>query len=486
MKKLFVQTNELDERATLELGLSGEILMENAASKIANLIRKKFKKGSKILGVAGSGNNGADVIAALRMLYGDYDTEIFLCKEELGELAKKQFLAAQKVGVKRIYEIEGFKSGTHLIKDDKFIPTKKQNIKCVIDGIFGSGLSRELDDGYIEIINALNDIKSYKIACDVPSGLDKNGKILGACFRADVTVTMGARKLGLYSDAAKNFTGKIKVARLGVSDKIFQTQTQNFLLEKSDMKLPFRDDKNVNKGNFGHIFVMVGEHEGAARMSALAASAMGAGLVSVISDEKILTLDDKLMQSKDVSEKMNAGAVGMGLGKQGIQKLDFEVLKRKSLVLDADMCHEPRTIELLRANKNIVITPHPKEFSSLLNLAGFGELEVGKIQEDRFCLARKFSLEFKCVLLLKGANTIIAQDGKIYVMRYGTSALAKGGSGDVLSGLIVGLLAQGYTPLDAAITASLAHALSARKFKAANYALSPKDIIKGVKCLRKK
>ncbi|MBR8463254.1 NAD(P)H-hydrate epimerase [Campylobacter sp. faydin G-24] len=470
MKGLYLSTAELDSRAVCELGLSEEVLIENAATKIANFIRSKFKKGSRFLGVCGGGNNGADVFAALRMLEGDYQTSYFLASLNLKDMAKKQLESAKKVGVKECENESEF---------DKF--------DCIIDGIFGSGLNRNLNEKSVNLINLLNSIKAFKIACDIPSGLDANGVVMGACFKADVTITMGARKLGLYSDVAKEYVGKIKVALLGVSGSKFQTQTDTFLLTKGDLNLPFRDKKNTNKGEFGHAFFISGEHSGAASLAALSASAIGAGLVSVIGGDKT---DISVMQAQGISEKMNAGAIGMGLGRDRCGKwldgINLKTLSQKSLVIDADMCYEPGIIELLSKNSNIVITPHPKEFSSLLRLSGIANVDVSKIQQNRFKFAREFSFKFGCVLVLKGANTIIAQCGKLYIMCYGTVALAKGGSGDVLSGLIAGLMAQGYTPLKAAITGTLAHALSAHKFKKNNYALNPKDIIKGVKCRLKK
>ena len=178
----------------------------------------------------------------------------------------------------------------------------------------------------------------------------------------------------------------------------------------------------------------------------------------------------------------------MGLGElDEAQKGElFSELKTKdALVIDADLCYEPRTLELLNS-KNIVITPHPKEFASLLELANLGKFDANAVQKNRFKLAQIFSRNFKCVLVLKGANTLIAQGGEVYVMTHGSAALAKGGSGDALSGIVAGLLAQGYDPLNAAISGTLAHALAAREININDYALTVADVIKGLKCLRKK
>ena len=467
MKNLYLDTRILDERASKKFGLSEELLMENAAAGIANFIRKKFKKGMRVLGICGGGNNGADVLCALRMLDGEFECEFILASKNLKSLAAKQLERAKFAGV----------------RESKDVENSLNSAKCLIDGLFGSGLNRNLDEKQIELISKINASTAYTIACDMSSGLSSEGKVLGACVKADTTITMGARKLALYSDAAKDFVGKIKVADLGISAQNYECESDYHLLEKCDLILPNRKNQCVNKGDFGHAFIVSGEHIGASMLCAKAAFAFGTGLVSVISNES-LNLPTQIMQVSKISDKMNAGAVGMGLGKKGIEKLDTQILKGKKLVLDADIFYSAKVLDLL--DENCVLTPHPKEFCSLLRLCNIADIDVKILQESRFAYAKSWSEKFKAVLVLKGANTIIAKDGQIYIMPYGKNTLAKGGSGDVLSGLVLALLAQGYEPLDAAISATLAHALSLKNFKKNSYALSPTDIIKGVKCLRKK
>lgn len=467
MKNLYLDTRILDERAGEKFDLSEEILMENAATGIANLVRKKFKKGMRVLGICGSGNNGADVLCALRMLEGEFECEFILASQNLKLLASKQLERAKSAGV----------------CESKDVENSLNSAKCLIDGLFGSGLNRNLDEKHIELISRINASPAYIIACDMPSGLSSDGKVLGACVKADITITMGARKLGLYSDTAKDFVGKTKVATLGISAQNYECESGYHLLEKRDLVLPNRKNQCVNKGDFGHAFIISGEHIGASKLCAKAAFAFGAGLVSVISSES-LNLPTQIMQASKISKKMNAGAIGMGLGENGIEELDAQILKGKKLVLDADIFYSAKVLDLL--NENCVLTPHPKEFCSLLKLCNIADIDVKTLQENRYAYARAWSEKFKAVLVLKGANTIIAKDGQIYVMPYGKNILAKGGSGDVLSGLVLALLAQGYEPLDAAISATLAHALSLRNFGKNSYALEPTDIIKGVKCLRKK
>lgn len=546
MKKIFFSTEGLDARASAKFGLSEQILMENAAGRIEGEIRKRLKKGSRILALCGSGNNGADAMAALRKLSGDFSCTALCVFQNKGAAGKFQADAARAAGVKLIdiasakddcEHVESASSkdacahegvgGSYLKGASeprgereslsgadisgggdklcaKFTSAKFEiagrggecgnlgnecgepsvlydeitNVDCIIDGIFGSGLNKALSSEICEILSLANSVKSLKIAVDIPSGIDKNGRVLGGAFCADLTITMGALKLALFSDGAKDYVGQIKVANLGISRQNFEEQSEYFLLQKSDLKLPLRRKQNTNKGDFGHTYVVSGQMSGAAQMAALAAHAIGSGLVSVVSDGP-LNLSPILMQ-KSSFEHARVVVCGCGLGER---KIDLAALRGKSCVIDADLCYEREILSLLSDNLNLVITPHPKEFCSLLKIAGIANLSVSELQERRFELARAWSEKFSGVLVLKGANTLIAQAGIIYICDKGSAALAKGGSGDVLAGLIGGLLAQGYPPLQASICGVLAHALAARAFAKNSYALNPLDLIEEVKWL---
>jgi len=551
LKKIFFSTEELDARASAKFGLGEQILMENAACRIEREIRKRLKKGSRILALCGGGNNGADAMAALRRLSGDFSCTALCVLQNRSAAGKFQAEAARAAGVRLIdiasakddckhvgsasskdacaHESVGGSSlkGAGSCDDDpdnerenlnganisgggdklcaKFTSAKFEiaghgdecsdlgnecdnpssglrdeitSADCIIDGIFGSGLNKALSSEICEILSLANSSKSLKIAVDIPSGIDKFGRILGGAFCADLTIAMGALKLALFSDAAKDQVGRIKVANLGISRQNFEERSEYFLLQKSDLKLPLRTKQNTNKGDFGHTYVVSGQMSGAAQMAALAAHAIGSGLVSVVSDEP-LNLSPILMQ-KSSFDAARVVVCGCGLGEQ---KIDLAVLRGKSCVIDADLCYKHEILSLLNANSNLIITPHPKEFCSLLKIAGIADLSVSELQERRFEFARAWSDKFSGVLVLKGANTLIAQEGVIYVCDKGSAALAKGGSGDVLAGLIGGLLAQGYPPLQASICGVLAHALAARAFSKNSYALNPLDLIEEVKWL---
>lgn len=458
MKNIFLQTANLDKYASENLGISELVLMENAASKIEQIVRKKIKKHSKILAICGSGNNSADAICALRKLSGDYECYIYFTSQNLHEMPQIQLKTAKKVGVIETLNL-----------DDDY--------KCIIDGIYGSGFNGDINNQMQSLIEKINSKKALKIAVDIPSGINKFGQIKQNAFKANITVCMGALKMALFSDKAKDFVGKIVVANLGVSRDKFEEKSDINLLQKQDMILPFRKCKNTNKGNFGHTYILSGDMLGASEIAALSANAAGSGLVSVVGNTKQI---NPIIMKKNSLKNAKVVVVGCGLGKK---EINFDELKDKFLVIDADMCYKNETIALLKQNPNFIITPHPKEFSSLLKLANLADINTDEVQENRFKYAKIWSEKFSGVLVLKGANTIIAKDGKLFVMTKGTNALAKGGSGDVLSGILGGLLAQNYSLLDASISGVLMHAYAVRKFKKHSYSLNPFDLIKGLKCL---
>lgn len=459
MQNLYKNTTFLDENAKQNLGLNDEILMENAASSIEKLVRKKLKKGRKILALLGSGNNAADAVCVLRKLSGDFECFAYKTTPKSNKMLEFQSKIAQNVGIKFIQNLD--------IKFD-----------CIIDGIYGSGFKGVLSDEISHLLDFINAKTALKIAVDIPSGIDENGNLQNA-FKADFTITMGAKKLALFNDATKDFVGKIKLANLGISRSKFELPSDTFLLEKSDLTLPFRTTLNSHKGNFGHAYVFCGEMKGAAKIAALSANAIGAGLVSVVSDEILTNLSPILMQKRSFKDAKFL-LIGSGLGNASVE---FNALYDKFLVIDAEMCYKNETISLLRRSDNYVITPHPKEFCALLKLAKIADICVDELQQNRFKFARIWSQNFSGVLVLKGANTIIAQNSKLYIMPFGTPNLAKSGSGDVLAGLILGLLAQKYSPLNAAICATLAHAFAARKVSKNSYSLNPLDLIEMVKIL---
>ena len=459
MKSLFKEVYSLDKKC-YENGLNEFILMENASRTIYDEIKKNDVKSVCI--ISGAGNNGADGIALARMLLNEIDVFLFLPMGVKSEMAK--------------FQLEVYKNYGGEYSE---VP-KMKNYDCYVDAIFGSGLKRDLDTKINKIIKTLNKKEGLKIACDIPTGLDEFGNPKGEVFRANKTITMGAMKLSLFNDFAKDFVGEIKVANLGVSFKNYKNKTQYYLLEKSDMLLPFRDKQNTHKGTYGHLGVLVGQKEGAGIISSLAGLNFGAGLVTAITKEKI-QLPYEIMNDDKITTNYSALCFGMGMGNFYDDEIKNLINLDIPMVIDADMFYKKEIIKFL--DKKVVLTPHPKEFVSLLKLCEIGEYSIETIQKNRFELALEFSKKYpKVVLLLKGANTIISYKNQLYINSFGTQALSKGGSGDVLSGMIGALLSQNYHPLKATITASLAHSFAGDVKP--NYSLTPLKLIHNLERLK--
>lgn len=451
MQKIFDEVGSLDARCYENFNLSEDILMEHAANGMSAFIRHKFPKNSKVIVICGSGNNGADGIACARLLHGDYDVGIYYAKEPKSEMAKLQASRASSIGVKVLDEL--------------------YDADVLVDALVGTGFSGELNAKLHTLMDIMNDSHGFKIACDVPSAY---------AFYADVTLTMGALKKDMYLDSYKDFLGEVKVINLGVSREVYEGDTPWNLLDFSDMKLPSRAKADTHKGTFGHLAIASGSKIGASVLSASSALKFGVGLVTLIGYEKEI-IPHTIMYAHELPKTTTALALGMGLGDDFSDKeLDKFLYDSLPLIIDADIFHMPILLDILK-RKNLVLTPHPKEFVSLLKQSSLVNISVEELQKNRFKYVEMFAKAYPdATLLLKGANVIIAHGGKYYINPHGSSKLAKGGSGDVLSGLIGSLLAQGYSCLDATISASLAHTKLALNYTGADFSLTPDDLIDGI------
>ncbi len=460
MRNLYEDVAFLDRKCYDIYNLSEDLLMEHAAAALAAAVRQEAKRGAKVLIVAGPGNNGGDGVACARQLLGEYDVHLFMPYGAKSQMCKLQ--------LDRFYACGG-----ELSED-------MSEADVVVDALFGTGLSKPLREDAIKLIEHLGALDAIKIACDIPSGLDALGNPHPVALKAHRTVTMGAPKLALYMDNAKDYVGAVEVADLGVSGVLYEEESPYKLLECKDLHPPYRSQQNSNKGTYGHLSLLAGEKEGAAIMAGLAALRYGAGLVTILTYENI-SVPYELMHSSHLPPKTTALAVGMGLGMEYSDEDLWEFLDNDlPLVVDADLFYSDAVLKILEREK-VVLTPHPKEFASLLKVCGIGEYSVAEIQSDRVGFAKKFCTAYpEAVLVLKGANPIIARDESLYINPCGTNALAKGGSGDVLTGLIGALLAQGYEPLEAAIQGSLAHAVASTKVERNDYALTPSDLIEAI------
>ncbi|WQZ51656.1 NAD(P)H-hydrate dehydratase [Helicobacter pylori] len=464
MLSVYEKVKALDKRALEKFNLSEDILMENAAMALERAVLQNASLGAKVIILCGSGDNGGDGYALARRLVGRFKTLVFEMKPAKSPMCQLQKERAKKVGV--------------VIKTWE---EKNEDLECdvLIDCVVGSNFKGELEP-FLNF-ESLSQKARFKIACDIPSGIDSKGRVDKGAFKAHMTISMGAIKSCLLSDRAKDYVGELKVGHLGVFNQIYEIPTDTFLLEKSDLKLPLRDKKNAHKGDYGHAHILLGKHSGAGLLSALSALNFGSGVVSVQALECEITSSNKpleLVFCENFPSPLSAFALGMGL--EGFPKDFNKWLELAPCVLDAGVFYHKEVLQALE--KEVVLTPHPKEFLSLLKLVGIN-ISMLELLDNKLEIARDFSQKYpKVVLLLKGANTLIAHQGQVFINILGSVALAKAGSGDVLAGLILSLLSQNYTPLDATINASLAHALASLEFKN-NYALTPLDLIEKIKRL---
>ncbi|MDY0116909.1 MAG: NAD(P)H-hydrate epimerase, partial [Sulfurimonadaceae bacterium] len=386
MQKLFGEVGSLDKRCYEMYHLSEDILMEHAANGMASYIKANFFKGSSILIVCGSGNNGADGMACARILHGDYAVTLLFAKPPKSKMAQLQ---AQRI-------------------EALHIPTCHKIIPCdvIVDAIVGTGFDGSLDENISSILDDMNQSNAFKIACDIPSGMR---------FRADVTLTMGALKKSLYLDSAKEFVGAIEVIDLGISRSLYEGDTNWFLLDFEDMKLPFRKEKDSHKGTYGHLAVAMGEKNGASIISAQAALRFGVGLVTLVGHEQ-KEIPATLMYANVLPKNTTALALGMGLGNAFSDKdLDAILDNNLPLIADADILISSYILQILE-RKNLVLTPHPKEFVALLKLTNIADITVDELQQNRFHYVERLSEKYPhAILLLKGANVIIAGEGSFFV-----------------------------------------------------------------------
>lgn len=459
MQNIYKDLEVLDKRAIDKYGLSEDILMENAANALYSLILKCTHKMSVVTIVCGGGNNGGDGYALARKLAGDYFVRVLVAKEPKTKMCQLQYDRAMALDIERV---------------KKILPCD-----IIVDCLFGSGFVGEMSLEMEKLISQMNKNARIKIACDIPSGIDRDGNIQNEAFVADYTLSMGALKSCFFSDVAKEYIGEVIVGDLGVGRKSYEIPSNTQLLEKNDMRLPHRKSQNVHKGDFGHLCVYVGEQSGAGLLSALAGFAFGAGLVSVMGEGFQKPIE--LMSAIEIPKNTKSFAIGMGMG--ALPENLHQILQSAPCVLDADMFYQDCMLEILQNHQNLVLTPHPKEFISLLKICNFADLSIDELLKNKIEILREFGAKYpNVVFLLKGANALIAKDSNIYINTFGTPALAKGGSGDVLSGMIGALIAQGYDRLEATISASLAHSF-ASSIDRNTYALTPLKLIENIKNL---
>lgn len=476
------QASELEKNAKENFAIPPFLMMENAAKAMAYFICSKISSTdnsaslTSALIVCGKGNNGGDGYALARLLQNKINVTVFALEEPSAEEAKAQCEMCRKLGIK-ISDILELKKNCRSLSSGDFI----------IDCIYGTGFHGELSSGVAEIINVMNASRACKIACDIPSAL---------AFAADYTITMGCQKLELYSDKAKNVCGTILVADLGVAREKFENQSKLHLIEPEDRNLPLRKKRAAHKGSYGHTAVLCGDKAGAAILAATAAMNFGSGLTSLvetgISNLSQFKISPSLMISDSIPKKTSCIAIGSGFTDFSEQTAKrvlewFKSSKAPAAVLDAGILTNKAFPDFLQKlneydNARIILTPHLSELSRLLencnaeddfSVTALAENTEAKINAASF-LNKRFP---RTTVIMKSANTFIAEGGEVFVIADGSQSLAKGGSGDILAGMTAALLAQGYSAKDAAITAAEHHALLSQKIGQEAYNLTPEKIL---------
>ncbi|MCS7183478.1 MAG: NAD(P)H-hydrate dehydratase [Thermoanaerobaculum sp.] len=469
---------EADRQTIEQLGVPSLVLMEQAATAVLAAVEELVQPEDSVLVLCGRGNNGGDGLALARLRHAAAGSVEVLLLAHPGELvgdAAKQWELCRRFGVPcGVLQEEGVEG----------MEQRLQRARVVVDAVYGTGLDRPLSGLAAELVARVNEAKGTVVAVDIPSGLaGSSGKLLGPAVRADLTVTFGALKWAHVLAPAALFCGEVRVADIGIPRWLLHQVAGGFLLEAEDVArwlVPRVAD--AHKGHFGHLLVVAGRlgRAGAAALAARAGVVAGAGLVTVATPQGAVTpiqaqvpeaMVDPLPAGEDGSAaghgiadslgKATAVAVGPGLGLgEGPKRLLDSILQvwDGPLLLDADaLTLLAGQLSRLRDRRApTVLTPHPGELARLLGIT------TAEVQEDRPGWAQKAAELSGATVLLKGFHTLVATPGEpLWINPTGTPGLASGGAGDVLTGVVGALLAQGVEGRRAAALGAYLHGRAA-------------------------
>lgn len=470
------EMQEMDRQTIESFGIPGRVLMENAGRAATHILMEHFANlQTKRIGVvAGRGNNGGDGFVIARYLkQKGVHVHVFL----LTEAKRIQGDAAANFKLLKPLAIPV----TEIPDENLFLKNKPKmtDLDVVVDAILGTGLKSDVKGYFKTVIDFINNLKKPVFAVDIPSGLNSDtGQPCGTCIRAKVTATFGFAKIGHIIYPGADFTGKLEIVEIGIPPYIVENVSpRQYLITEDRIRsfLPVRSS-DAHKGRTGHLLILAGSpgKTGAASMTSLSALRVGAGLVTLgIAESLNATLESQMLEAMteplkesqygiigdsafDAVRELMTGkkclAIGPGIGqadetKELMQRIIYE--SDIPIVIDADGLNNlaGRVQILNKAQAPIILTPHPGEMARLID-AG-----VHQVQQDRIACAREFATKYNVHLVLKGARTVIAPpDGRVYLNPTGNSGMASGGMGDVLTGLIAGLITQGV-PADAAAQA---------------------------------
>ncbi len=474
------QMKSIENHAMETMGFPNIVLMERAAMSAVSVISEKASQDQQILCVCGTGNNGGDGAAVARMLkQSGFSAALCMVGDagDMTDITKQQVKMALNCRVKTV-SVEAIPSAD-----------------IIVDALFGTGLSRPIEGVYAEVINQINQSESAVFSIDIPSGVHAGtGKVMGTAVFAQETITFSAHKLGMILYPGAEYAGTVHVADIGLPVGSMASVTNPvYLYESEDIyRLPLRPNYS-HKGSFGKVLVIAGSEDmgGAAYLTAKAAFSLGAGMVKVLSSENNRSIllgqlpellftpydeqpdGDVSKQLGELLEDSDVVIIGPGLGqsRRAKQTVDYVLENyKKGMVLDGDGITLSEGKEL---SENVIMTPHLQEMSV------FSHVTAEQLRDHIITEANRISKEAGCVVALKDARTVVCGNSETYVNVTGNNGMATAGSGDVLAGMIGGLLAGGMMPFEAAKLGVFLHGMAgdtAAGIKS-KYALTASDII---------
>ncbi len=451
------QVREMDRRAIADHGIPGHELMERAGAAVFNALRECWPERRRIAVICGSGNNGGDGYVVARLAH-QAGLEVRVLQVEPVDLLKGDAHRAASLLIE---------AG---VTPQRFAPGSLAGSELLVDALLGTGLAREVEGRWREAIDLMNGADQPVLSIDIPSGLHADsGAEMGAAVRADSTISFIGLKRGLFTGAGPDCSGHLRFHDLGVPPAVYEglAAEARRITSGDRPELLASRPRTVHKGHFGHVLVVGGEHgmNGAVRLAGEAAARSGAGLVSVATraahaatlaaarPELMCHGVESALELAPLLARASVVAIGPGLGGSAWAGELFSrvVDGGLPLVVDAD------GLNLLAADPihrgNWVLTPHPGEAARLL------ETSVADVEADRFAAVRAIVRRYGGACILKGAGSLaVAEEGMIGVCTAGNPGMASGGMGDLLTGIVAALLAQGLRLADAARLGVCLHA----------------------------
>lgn len=440
-----MEMKKIDE-LTISKGLQETVLMEQAAFSVKEVIEEINPK--NILILAGTGNNGGDALAVARLLKNDgYRVSIKIIGDEINST----YGFKNQKDICNIYNVDFIKE----ISDYNIFDV-------VVDGVIGNGLNGEIRGELLNIIEDINESNSTVISIDIPTGISSDtGKVMKIAIKADITITFGYLKIGHLLYPGREYSGEIKLTKMSF-DREYESTLKRYLLTEGEVLQIFPErSKNSHKYDFGVVTILAGSKDylGAPILSALGAQLSGAGLVNLITpfytpvlehEPSIIynNLDKEKFEVEDIPkieekiENSDVILIGPGIGRKSNDFI-MEIINKfnhKKIVIDADAI---QTIKQIKTNKNMIITPHSGEFQKLVG-------ESLNTVED----IERYSLDKNINILYKSSTSIITNGENSFFNVFGNDALSKGGTGDLISGILASFIAQGSPIIDSALIAT--------------------------------